>query len=71
MLHENNKMFNGTLEVYQYEKLHIYVDQVAKPVHARPYSVPYVQVPLRRVPQQQSEWASPTFIVPIKDGWVH
>jgi hypothetical protein len=40
VLHENNKMFDGTLRVYPHRKVHIDIDPNAKPVHSRPYPVP-------------------------------
>ncbi len=40
VLQENNKMFNGTLVVNPYKRVHIQIDPNAKPVHYRPYSVP-------------------------------
>jgi hypothetical protein len=76
VLHEYEKMFNGTLRVYPHKKVHIDIDPNAKPVHARPYPVPHVHLSTFRkeldhlvklgvlVPQQQSEWLSPTLIVP-------
>eukprot|EP00804_Cyclotella_cryptica_P015823 CCRYP_006328-RE/>CCRYP_006328-RE protein AED:0.09 eAED:0.09 QI:0/-1/0/1/-1/1/1/0/883 len=75
-------MFDGTLGIYPHKKVHIDVDPDAKPVHARQYPVPRVHLSTFKkeldhlvklgvlVPQQQSEWASPTFIVQKKDGRV-
>jgi hypothetical protein len=40
VLQENDKMFDGTLGVYQHKKVHIDIDPNAKPVHSRPYHVP-------------------------------
>jgi hypothetical protein len=40
VLQENNKMFNGTLGIYPHKKVHIDIDQNAKPAHSRPYPVP-------------------------------
>ena len=54
----------------------------AKPVHARPYPVPHIHMSTFKreldhlvelgvlIPTQESEWASPTFIIPKKDGRV-
>jgi hypothetical protein len=36
VLHENEKIFDGTLGVYLHKKVHIDIDPDAKPVHARP-----------------------------------
>jgi hypothetical protein len=44
VLHENEKMFDGTLAVYPHKKVHINTDPDAKPLHARPYPVPHVQL---------------------------
>jgi hypothetical protein len=82
VLQENNKMFNGTLGVYPHKKVHIEIDPNAKPVHSRPYPVPQIHLKtfikelnhLVRIgvlaAQQESEWASPSFIIPKKDGRV-
>jgi hypothetical protein len=76
-------MFNGTLEVYPHKKVHIDIDPNAKPVHSRPYLVPQIHLKTFKkelhhlvrigvlVAQQESEWASPSFIIPKKDGRVH
>jgi hypothetical protein len=40
VLQENDKMFNGTLGVYQHKKVHIVIDPNAMPVHSKPYPVP-------------------------------
>jgi hypothetical protein len=40
VLQENDKMFDGTLEVYPHKKVHIDIDSNAKPVHSRPYPAP-------------------------------
>jgi hypothetical protein len=73
-------MFDGTLEVYPHKKVHIDIDPNAKPVHSRPYPVPQIHLKtfkkelnhLVRIgvlaAQQESEWASPSFIIPKKDG---
>ncbi len=75
-------MFNGTLGVYPHKKVHIDIDPNAKPVHSRPYPVPQIHLKtfkkkrdhLVRIgvlaAQQESEWASPSFIIPKKDGRV-
>jgi hypothetical protein len=83
VLQENNKMFNGTLGVYPHKKVHIDIDPNAKPVHSRPYPVPQIHLKtfkkeldhLVRIgvlaAKQENEWASPSFIIPKKDGRVH
>jgi hypothetical protein len=40
VLQKNNTMFDGTLGIYPHEKVHIDIDQNAKPIHSRPYPVP-------------------------------
>ncbi len=42
VLQENGKMFDGTLGVYPHKKIHIDIDQNAKPVHSRPHPVPRI-----------------------------
>ncbi len=78
MLQENNRMFDGTLWVYPHNKKYIDIDPNAKPVHSRPYPVPWIHLKtfkkeldhLDRIgilaSQQESEWASPSFIIPKK-----
>jgi hypothetical protein len=82
VLQENDKMFRGTCGVYPHKKVHIDIDPNAKPVHSRPYPVPQIHLKtfkkelnhLVRIgvlaAQQESEWASPSFIIPKKDGRV-
>jgi hypothetical protein len=72
-------MFNGTLGVYPHTKVHIDILPNAKPVHSRPYPVTRIHLKtfytelnhLVRIgvlaSQQESEWASPSFIIPKKD----
>ncbi len=76
MLQENKRTSDGTLGIYPHKKVHIDIDPNAKPVRARPYPVPQIHLKafkmelnyLVRVgelaPQQESEWASPSFITP-------
>jgi hypothetical protein len=82
VLQKNDKMFNGTLGVYPHKKVHIDIDPNAKPVHSRPNPLPQIHLKsfkkelshLVRIcvlaAQQESEWASPSFIIPKKDGRV-
>jgi hypothetical protein len=82
VLAKHQKMFDGTLGVYPHKKFHIDIDPNAKPVHARPYPVPRVHLQTFKkeldhliklgvlAPQGASDWASPTFITPKKDGRV-
>ena len=75
-------MFDGTLGVYPHKKFHIEIDPNAKPVYSRPYKVPHIHLVTFKkeldhlvklgvlLPQLESEWASPSFIIPKKDGRV-
>ena len=72
-------MFDETIEVYPHEQVHIDIDPNAKPVHSMPHLVPQIHLKtfkkelnhLVRIcvlaAQQESEWASPSFIIPKKD----
>ncbi len=44
VLEENDKMIDGTLGVYPHKKVHIDIDPNAKPVHSRPYLVPWIHL---------------------------
>jgi hypothetical protein len=75
-------MFDRTLGVYPHTKVHIDIDPNAKPVHSWPYPVPRIHLKTFKkelnhivrigvlAAQQESEWASPSFIIPKKDGRV-
>ena len=78
ILKKHEELFSGKLGLYPHKKVHIELEEGAKPVHARPYPVPHVHMEtfekelnhlvalgvLSR--QDSSEWASPTFIIPKK-----
>ena len=82
VLQKHQKMFDGSLGVYPHKKFYIEIDPNAKPVYARPYAVPRIHLSVFKKEldhlveigvlkhQQESEWASPTFITPKKDGRV-
>jgi hypothetical protein len=83
VLQKNDKMFNGTLGVYPHKKVHTDINPNAKPVHSRPYPVPQIHLKTFKkeldhivrigvlAAQQESEWTSPAFIIPKKDGRLH
>jgi hypothetical protein len=82
VLKEHTKLFSGKLGVYPHRKFHIDLVTGAIAKHARPYPVPVIHLSafknelLHLVKigifslQGASEWASPMFITPKKDGRV-
>ncbi len=82
VLNEYTKLFDGTLGFYPYRKFHIDLVPGAVPKHFRPYAIPVIHLEAFKKelihlvkmgvlsPQGASEWASPTFITPKKDGRV-
>ena len=83
LLDDFTVLFDGNLGKYPHEKVHLEFDGRYTPVHARPYAVPQNNLDtfekelnhlndetiLEEV-WEPTEWASPTFIVPKKDGRV-
>ncbi len=71
------------LEFIHTKKVHIDIDPNAKPVYSRPYPVPQIHLKTFKkelnnldkigvlAAQQESEWASPSFVIPKKDSRVH
>jgi hypothetical protein len=75
VLQKNDNMFNGTLGVYPHKKVHIDIDPNSKPVRSRPYPVHQIhskifKMELDHLVRQESEWESPSFIIPKKDSRV-
>ncbi|KAL7503140.1 hypothetical protein ACHAXN_001184, partial [Cyclotella atomus] len=62
VLAKHQKMFDGTLGVYPHKKVHIDIDPKKELDHLVEIGV--------LAPQGASDWASPTFITPKKDGRV-
>ena len=75
-------LFDGTLGDWQTNPVSIKLKPGATPYHGRAYPVPHVHLETLRkevnrlerigvlIRQPDSEWASPTFIIPKKDGRV-
>jgi hypothetical protein len=82
ILQGHTKLFDGTLGVYPHRKFHIDLVQGMVAKHARPYPVPVIHLEAFKIElfhlveigvlssQGASEWASPMFITPKKDGRV-
>jgi hypothetical protein len=74
-------ILDDSLGVYPHRKFHIDLMPGAVPKHFRPYAIPVIHLEAFKKelihlvgvlsPQGASEWASPTFITPKKDGSVH
>jgi hypothetical protein len=82
VLMDHTKLFDGTLGVYHHRKLYIALVPGGIAKHARPYPVPVIHLSAFKKEllhlvkigvlslQGASEWASPMFITPQKDGRV-
>ena len=82
LLNKHKKLFYVTLGVYPHKTLHIDIDPEELPVHSKAYPVLHINLDTFKtelqdlvqlgllVPQGCSEWASPSFIIPKKDGRV-
>ena len=76
------QLFDGELRTYPHRQYHLDLQDGAKPVHSRPYGVPFTQrdafkreldhlVKIGVLERSgASQWASGTFIIPKKDGRV-
>ena len=74
------RLFSGELGKYEGKKVHLEVENGARPTHAKPYSIPHTQMDLFKEelmrlvkigvlrPIGATQWASPTFIRPKKDN---
>ena len=79
-LSDTAELFDGRLGHFKYSTIHLDLEPNAKPVHAKAYSVPKQHETaflkeLRHLVEigvleqvGETEWASPTFIIPKKDG---
>ena len=82
MLNKHKVLFDGKLGYYPHEKLHLQIKQGSKPVHKKPYPVPYTRQNVFKQeldnlvkdgvlrPCGMTEWASPTFIIPKSNNTV-
>eukprot|EP00957_Ditylum_brightwellii_P143126 10905577-Ditylum_brightwellii.AAC.1 len=80
VLPKHQQMFDDTLGRYPHKKCHININPEAKSVYSRPYSIPHIYLSTFKgelehlvkfgvlALQNESEWASPTFIISKKDG---
>ena len=76
------QLFDSKLRTYLHRQYHLDLEEGAKPVHSRPYWVPFTQQDAFKSKPDHlvkigilecsgaSQWASGTFIIPKKDGCV-
>ncbi len=82
MLSKYRKLFDGTLDKYTGEPMHIKMEDGVQPVYCHPYPIPMVHMATFKreldhsveikvlLPVWDTEWGLPTFITPKKDGCV-
>jgi len=82
VLSKFQRLFSGKLGVFPHRKFHIELEPGARPKHVRPYAIPRIHLAAFKKelehlvklgvlsPTGASEWGSPTFITPKKDGRV-
>ena len=82
MLNKHTILFDGILKVYPHRLVHLDIVQNATPQHLRAYPVAHLHLEVFKAelvrlcnigvlePCGASQWASPTFIIPKKDGSV-
>jgi RNase H-like domain found in reverse transcriptase/Reverse transcriptase (RNA-dependent DNA polymerase)/Retroviral aspartyl protease len=82
LLEKHEDLFDGTLGHWKDRPYDIKLKEGAKPYHARPYPVPKIHEATLKMEVDRlcslgvlkkinrSEWGSPTFIIPKKDGTV-
>ena len=82
MLSKHTILFDGILKVYPHRLVHLDVIQNATPRHLRAYPVAHIHLEVFKAELSRlceigvleicgaSQWASPTFIIPKKDGSV-
>eukprot|EP00957_Ditylum_brightwellii_P036253 2746126-Ditylum_brightwellii.AAC.1 len=75
-------LFDRKLGLYPCKKIHLEVEEGAKPYHAKAYSVPHAHLEVFRNellhlvsigvlrPCGPTDWAAGTFIIPKKDGCI-
>ena len=82
MLEKHTTLFDGILKVYPHHLVHLDIAPNAIPKHLRAYPVAHIHLDVFKIELQRlcnigvlercgaSQWASPTFIIPKKDGSV-